>query len=234
MSAIRLLLSFGATREPIDGVRFITNFSTGATGAELADYFQSKGHEVTVLIGEGAKPPGLPSELIEYSSFQDLDFKFKELLRARTYDAVIHLAAVSDYSVAEVIANGSSGPPNAETKLTSDSEITLRLKPNFKILSRLKQYGTSAGRAVPLVIGFKLTQTPNTAERASAVQKVFAGGGVDYVVHNDLNEMKQKQRVFSIFQASTGSHSLHELLRSNTVTDLGRELETLIQKGRVK
>src|SRR5690242_2028312 len=105
MKKPRILLTSGATREPIDGVRFITNFSTGQTGAELADAFQAAGYPVLLLAGEGAVAPE-KAEFRRYSSFQDLDAKLREVLGAQSFDAIIHLAAVSDYSVASVEADG--------------------------------------------------------------------------------------------------------------------------------
>ena len=46
---MKILLTSGATVEYIDGVRFITNFSTGGTGSILADEFARAGHKVTAL-----------------------------------------------------------------------------------------------------------------------------------------------------------------------------------------
>ncbi len=51
---MNLLITAGATREPIDDVRFISNVSTGATGAALAIAFADAGHQVTLLRGIGA------------------------------------------------------------------------------------------------------------------------------------------------------------------------------------
>ena len=54
---MKILITAGATREPIDAVRFVSNVSTGATGAALADEFSRGGIEVVLLRSEGAVRP---------------------------------------------------------------------------------------------------------------------------------------------------------------------------------
>ena len=59
------------TVEPIDEVRFISNLSTGQTGARIAAKFHASGHEVVLLRGSAAaQAEGVPSE--EFSSTADL------------------------------------------------------------------------------------------------------------------------------------------------------------------
>ena len=43
---MKLLITGGATREPIDGVRFISNFSSGLTALSLVEEFLKGGDEV--------------------------------------------------------------------------------------------------------------------------------------------------------------------------------------------
>ena len=51
---MNLLVTAGATREPLDAVRFLSNVSTGATGAALADALAARGCTVALLHGENA------------------------------------------------------------------------------------------------------------------------------------------------------------------------------------
>ena len=69
---MKVLITAGATREPIDEVRFLSNVSTGATGAALAENFARRGHEVTLLRGAGAVAPAAISDLQTFSSAEDL------------------------------------------------------------------------------------------------------------------------------------------------------------------
>jgi phosphopantothenoylcysteine decarboxylase/phosphopantothenate--cysteine ligase len=50
---MKILVTFGGTREYIDAVRFITNLSTGGTGRAIAAYLSRKKHEVFCLCAEG-------------------------------------------------------------------------------------------------------------------------------------------------------------------------------------
>jgi phosphopantothenoylcysteine decarboxylase/phosphopantothenate--cysteine ligase len=193
---MKILITAGATREPIDKVRFITNMSSGRTGAAMASTLQRLGHDVTYLHGEGAALPAEKIETLEFKSFRDLDQKISWLLKERPFDVVIHLAAVSDYSVESVASNGKI-LNTAEGKLASGAPLEIRLKPNHKILNRIKTY---AGSHAPLVVGFKLTTTGDGELRSQAVEKLFHDGGVDLVVHNDLKDMEeQKQHQFHIY-----------------------------------
>ena len=51
---MKILVTAGATREPLDAVRYLSNVSTGATGAALAAALAARGHTVTLLRGTGA------------------------------------------------------------------------------------------------------------------------------------------------------------------------------------
>lgn len=176
---MRILVTSGATREPIDAVRFLSNVSTGRTGALLAETLARHGHAVTLLHGEGAVRPTAPDTTISteaFSSTANLQNRLSRLLGTGEFDAVIHAAAVADYRPDEAHAG----------KLSSYAdELTLRLVPTPKLLPTLK-----AASPRPLkVIGFKLTAEPNLEKRAQAVTKLFTAGTVDAVIHNDMADL---------------------------------------------
>ncbi len=173
-----ILITSGATREPIDDVRFLSNVSTGGTGAKIAEALASRGHAVTVLRGEGAVIPRDVAEVSTFGSTADLQQQLTAQLGTGRFDVVIQCAAVSDYRP-DTVTDG---------KLTSYAdELTIRLVPTPKLLPTLKTLAP-AGRA-PLVVGFKLTSGADEAGRAAAVARLFAAGTVDAVIQNDLREM---------------------------------------------
>ena len=177
---MRILITSGATREYLDDVRFLTNVSTGGTGAKLADALAQHGHAVTLLRGEGAVlPQTLPASSVEtFSSTENLQSRLKRLLGSGDFDAVLQCAAVSDYRPAET----------REGKMTSyATELTLRLVPTPKLLPELKSYAPSGYRLN--VIGFKLTSGADAEARLLAVSKLFAAGTVDAVIHNDMADL---------------------------------------------
>ncbi len=196
---MRILVTSGATREPIDQVRFITNFSTGGTGARIAEAFARAGNEVMCLAGQGAEAPSEPRcEVLRFGSFDDLDSKLRALLAERSWDWVIHLAAVGDYSVREVRTASGQALPRDSAKIDSGDDLTIELRRNFKIVSRLREYARQhpEGSGVRIV-AFKLTNRASAGERERAVAKLLAED-VDRVVHNDLAELMRGERVFRI------------------------------------
>ncbi len=195
---MRALITFGGTREYIDAARFITNLSTGRTGRIIAERFASRGCETVCLCARGAeRPAGKNITLNEFTGFADLDRELRRLLKARAFDAVVHLAAVSDYSPAWIEAGGKKFKPGRAAKLGSEAPVLkLVLKRNFKIIDRIKNYAAAGKNSLPLLIGFKLT---SGATPGRVLKKVRALASADLVVHNDLAEMKRKH-VFHLYR----------------------------------
>jgi len=194
----RILMTAGGTREPIDSVRYIGNLSSGRTAAKLCDELLRSGHAVCWLGAESAQRPALPCEQETYVSFTDLQTSLQQLVSSRDWDVVIHAAAVSDYSV-DRIAQGATLLRPGSAKLPSDGEISLHLKPNPKLLDQLR--GWSHNPKV-WIIGFKLTDTTDPEQRELAISHLFERAGVDAVVHNDLQEIRQDSHPFALHLAS--------------------------------
>jgi phosphopantothenoylcysteine decarboxylase/phosphopantothenate--cysteine ligase len=174
---MKILVTAGATREPIDAVRFLSNVSTGRTGATLAEAFAQRGHAVTLLRGEGAATPKEIHEVKSFSSAADLRMQLERCLATENFDAVVMTAAVADYRPTEM----------AQGKISSEAAaLTLHLVRNEKILPRLKSFARRPLR----VVGFKLTVAADASARREAVAAQFDIGGVDCVVHNDLAEIR--------------------------------------------
>lgn len=178
----RILVTSGGTEEPIDGVRTLSNFSTGRTGALIADHLRAAGHEVTLLRARRAAPagPGVRSET--FTSFAELRDMLQRLLGSEAFDAVVHAAAVGDYGVDGVVADGRP-VLHGEGKIGTHREVTIRLTPNPKLVDGLRGWSRNPGLRV---VAFKLTRGADAAEARAAVEKLFAHARADAVVHNDL------------------------------------------------
>ena len=201
----RILITGGGTREAVDGVRFLTNFSTGQTAATLCDRWAAQGHQVTALFGRDSKRPKLARRTEEYESFSDLDRELRKILAEETFDLVVHLAAVSDYSVSAVSVKGRDLPPSEDLKLPSSIDgLTLRLAPNFKIIQRLRQYALPRK---PKVVAFKLTRSANPKERVAAVKKLDRESHPDVIVHNDFADRAAGQPLFTLYRSGASSRS---------------------------
>jgi phosphopantothenoylcysteine synthetase/decarboxylase len=169
---MKVLITSGGTKVPIDDVRHIGNFSSGRYGSEIANAFAEKGAEVLFFHEKGSTAPKSSCNLVSYKYYDD----YKSVVSlAKTYqpDIIISAAAVSDYTVSKT-----SG------KISSNGELTLTLKPEQKILPEFKKVCPNA-----MVFGFKLLVDPSYAVVYNAVQKVLNNGS-DYVVYNDLTELK--------------------------------------------
>jgi len=221
---MRVVITSGGTEEAIDGVRSITNTSTGATGAAIAEKFIKQGAGVVYVHAKRAVKPSSLCEMAPFTDFSSLDAEISGLLSRRNFDAVIHAAAVSDYSVAEIISGGRSFVPSTALKIDSDTqdEMSLVMKKNHKIISRLREYSLNKNI---IVIGFKLTNTPDESARAKAVEKLFATGGADFVAHNDLSGINAISHIVSLYSKS----SLISVFK--TKEELAEGLYSLVMKN---
>ncbi|MCR6655109.1 MAG: phosphopantothenoylcysteine decarboxylase [Opitutus sp.] len=212
---MKLLVTSGATREPIDEVRFLSNVSSGRTGAQLADSLSQRGHAVTLLAGEAAVRPTATPDVRTFSSAEDLQTKLQKLLSTGAFDGVIMAAAVADYRPAEFTAG----------KLSSDADgLTIRCVRNPKILPQLKSFSPR-----PLaVVGFKLTVGADASARYAAVFAQFATGGVDAVVQNDLAEIRAAAADAHPFRLFTAAHTEPQPVAGVSV--LALELERILSR----
>jgi phosphopantothenoylcysteine decarboxylase/phosphopantothenate--cysteine ligase len=170
--------------------------SSGGTASRLADELAAAGHELTWLGAKDAIRPTRVNRMVSYYSFSDLEDRLRELLGSGDYDIVIHAAAVSDFSVASVEADNGDTLQNRQGKLSSGSDLLLRLKRNPKLLNQLKTWSANPDLQV---IGFKLTDTDDLQQRFTAVKKQFDDSKVDAVVHNDLSDISREAHPFSLY-----------------------------------
>jgi phosphopantothenoylcysteine synthetase/decarboxylase len=190
---MKILITSGATREPIDEVRFVSNVSSGATGATLANALAARRHDVTLLRGEGAVAPKQVREEEVFSSAADLKRRLQARLATGQFEAVIMAAAVADYRP-EMTKSG---------KISSDADrLMLTLVRNEKILPKIRRFSPRA----MTVIGFKLTAGASEADVRAAVASQFASAGVNAVVHNDLTQIRaERVHPFWIYRPGTAA-----------------------------
>ena len=94
---MKILVTAGPTREKIDPVRFISNYSTGTFGYELAGEAARRGHDVTLVSGPTCLgvPAGVRRVMVESASQMRREVKS----RARKAGCVIMAAAVCDWKM---------------------------------------------------------------------------------------------------------------------------------------
>lgn len=127
------LVTAGATRNPVDAIRYLSAHSTGTTGVALAralaDHFEVR------LLGSAEAclrarldAPNVPAP--EYTSTRDLMAKMEAELRSRPGGVLIHCAAVGDYEMA----------PSATKIPSNQPELVLRLTPGPKIVDHVRDW----------------------------------------------------------------------------------------------
>ena len=160
----KFLITAGATVEDIDGVRFISNYSSGKMGVALAEAVYERGGEVIFVCGRtSVKKPDF-CEVIEVKSTLEMyDAVLKNMERA---DVIIKAAAPADYRVKERFDN----------KIKSDN-LTLELVKNPDIA---KAVGERKGNRI--LVAFA-AETNDLLENAA---KKLESKNADIIVANDV------------------------------------------------
>ena len=198
---MKLLITAGGCKEPIDCVRHIANFSTGNTGLFLTHFFLKQKHTVTLLISSDVYIPSYIKEhayIKKFTTFKDIKNSLKSLLSCYHFDGVIQLAAVSDYYICDILVESISlYSKEIPQKITSSKEITLKLKQNPKLLPQLKSF--SKNKEV-FVVGFKLTDTSNKEEEQTQIKDMLSNKNIDALVHNRFYEITKEQHIAQIYK----------------------------------
>lgn len=164
-----VLVTAGATREPIDPVRFITNRSTGKMGAAVARAAMYRGASVTLVAGHMETEPPMFVNVVEAETAEDM---YNEVSSYAPYaDIIIKSAAVADYTPLTV----------AEEKIKKgEGGAEIRLKRTKDILKHLGE----TRRNGQFVCGFSM-ETENVLENSSAKLKKK---NVNMICANSLKE----------------------------------------------
>ncbi len=139
---MKVLITTGATWVKIDDIRIITNRFTGKTGLFLAEKFMQKGHSVTLLANLHCLNVKKSKNISSYRYFDEFDKQIVKLLKSKRYDAIIHMAAVSDYRIKR---------PKSGKIASGKKSIKLELIPTEKIIRKIRCLAPKS-----LLIQFKL------------------------------------------------------------------------------
>ncbi len=178
LAGLRVAVSTGGTREPIDPVRFLGNRSSGRQGAALALAAADRGADVTLVAGHvddgvlaaASRHPRIT--LVRASTAADLATAMTNA--AATADVVVMAAAVADYRVAEVAAH----------KLRKeDGPLQLDLVENPDILAGL----VAARRPGQTIVGFAAETAADDAELLERGRRKRARKGVDLLSVNRVS-----------------------------------------------
>ena len=98
LSGKRVLVTAGPTRERLDPIRYLSNFSSGKMGYSIADSFTRRGAEVILVSGPTNLPVPAGVKRVDVESTAEM---FEAVIEHMTADIGIFTAAVSDFTVKE-------------------------------------------------------------------------------------------------------------------------------------
>ncbi|MEA2364424.1 MAG: phosphopantothenoylcysteine decarboxylase / phosphopantothenate---cysteine ligase [Thermoleophilaceae bacterium] len=170
MDGLRVLVTAGGTREPIDSVRYVGNRSSGRMGFALAGEAARRGAEVTLVAANVTLPAPAGVRVVEVETAEQL----LDAARAAFGDAHVLLmaAAVADFRPREAVAD----------KITKSGRdgLALSLEPTEDVLAAL-----AAARAPgQTLVGFAAEHGDGAVERGRAK---LERKGLDAVVVNDIS-----------------------------------------------
>ena len=178
LDGLRVLVTAGGTREPIDSVRYVGNRSSGRMGLALADEALRRGAEVTLVCANVALPKPAGAELVEVETAAELHAAAKRAFPAA--DVLLMAAAVADFR-----------PGAAEASKISKAGrdgLSLELEPTADVLAAL----SAERREGQTLVGFAAEHGEGAIERG---RRKLERKGLDAVVVNDISRAGHRLRL---------------------------------------
>ncbi len=170
MAGLRVLITAGGTREPIDSVRFIGNSSSGRMGFALAQAAHRRGAVVTLVAANVALDAPAGVERRDVSSAAELKAVCEAVFPE--CDVLLMAAAVADFTPAE--------PANGKIKKAARERLEIALKPTADVLRGLG----ARRRAGQTLVGFAAEHGADAVEIAG---EKLPGKALDALVVNDIS-----------------------------------------------
>lgn len=163
----RIVITAGGTKEDIDPVRYIGNYSSGKMGLAIADSAFERGADVVLVTTVEAQKPYKTVKVKSASEmFESVKQEFK------TADSLIMAAAVADFRVQNKEEN--------KIKKQDNNTLTLNFVKNPDILAEIVKIKSEN----QVVVGF-CAESENLLENAKSK---ISKKGCDYIVANDISK----------------------------------------------
>jgi phosphopantothenoylcysteine decarboxylase/phosphopantothenate--cysteine ligase len=167
---LRVLVTAGGTREPIDSVRYVGNRSSGRMGLALAEEACARGAQVTCVAANVSLPRDPRIRYVDVETAAELQAACEAEFDA--CDVLLMAAAVADFVPAD--------PVDGKLKKHERDALSITLEPTVDILSNL----AARRRDGQTLVGFAAEHGEGAA--ASGRGKL-TGKGLDAVVVNDIS-----------------------------------------------
>lgn len=200
---MKIFITSGGTKVPIDPVRDITNMSQGTFGSKIATEALNQGHNVFYFISKNGRTPfkhttdffkdceeplseqyaakeNWANSMLDlyqesyYRNYEDYASGLKLNLLQYQPDIIILAAAVSDYVV-----------DASDNKIRSSEDLTIHMKKAKKLISQIKEWCPSA-----YLVGFKLLVGSTNEDLLTAARTSIGDNGCDLIVANEFNKLK--------------------------------------------
>jgi phosphopantothenoylcysteine decarboxylase/phosphopantothenate--cysteine ligase len=170
LRGLRVLITAGGTREPIDSVRFIGNSSSGRMGFALAQAARDRGAEVTLVAANVALPAPAGVARREVLTAAELGRACEE--EFSRCDVLLMAAAVADFTPA--------APTDGKIKKSDRERLELVLEPTADILAGL----AARRRDGQTLVGFA---AEHGAGAVDCARGKLTAKGLDAIVVNDIS-----------------------------------------------
>ena len=200
----KVLVTAGPTRENIDPVRFISNYSSGKQGYEIARAFSENGFETTLITG----PTNLKiPENVRCIEVISGDQMLNETIKNLPVDIAVFTAAVSDFKIKSY----------SDNKIKKTENLKLSLEKNIDILSYVSKHNSLRPK---IVIGF--SAETNDLEINSL--KKLNSKNCDWIVANDVSKkdigFNADDNEVSIFYKNKSSEKISKMNKSLIANEL--------------
>jgi phosphopantothenoylcysteine decarboxylase/phosphopantothenate--cysteine ligase len=171
LDGLRVLVTAGGTREPIDAVRYVGNRSSGRMGFALAEEAAGRGAEVTVIAANVSLPRAEGIAYVDVETAAQLERAAREAFPDA--DVLIMAAAVADFRPAS--------PEVSKISKAGREGLTVELEPTADVLAAL----AAERRSGQTIVGFAAEHGRGALERA---REKLERKGVDAIVVNDVSQ----------------------------------------------
>ena len=200
----KVLVTAGPTRENIDPVRFISNYSSGKQGYEIARAFSENGYETTLITG----PTNLKiPENVRCIEVISGDQMLNETIKNLPVDIAVFTAAVSDFKIKSY----------SDNKIKKTENLELSLEKNIDILSYVSKHNSLRPK---IVIGF--SAETNDLEINSL--KKLNSKNCDWIIANDVSKkdigFNADDNEVSIFYKNKSSEKISKMNKSLIANEL--------------
>lgn len=172
----KILITAGPTRAYIDGIRFISNPSSGKMGFSIALEAWRRGAEVQLVHGSSLiQPPRIINNTVKVETAKEMYDKVTKSIQENQFDYIILAAAMNDFIAEEI----------REEKVSSKERWEIKLQPAEKLADKIKELAPSSQ-----LILFKAEYEKSDKDLVDIAKRRMQEANSDFIVANDVSNKK--------------------------------------------